>query len=82
MACRTRYAKEVTILMSMKFEIADWRIEVTWDGMLLQPLDRQQAKSAKKPTEPRRNTSAASRNAFGLAVPTFNNHTQRKGATK
>lgn len=69
--------------MSMKFEIADWRFEVTWDGMLVQPLDRKQAKTAKKPAaEPQRNAGKAKRPALGLAVPTFNNHTQRKGATK
>jgi hypothetical protein len=32
----------------MKFEIADWRFEVTWDGLLCQPIEREQAKAAKK----------------------------------
>jgi hypothetical protein len=51
--------------------------------MLLQPLERKQAKTAKKPAaEPQRNAGKANRNAFGLAVPALNNHTQRKGATK
>jgi hypothetical protein len=30
----------------MKFEIADWRFEVTWDGLLLQPIKRGRANGA------------------------------------
>ncbi len=30
--------------MSMKIEIADWRFEITWDGMLCTPLERSEAK--------------------------------------
>jgi hypothetical protein len=33
----------------MKFEIADWRFEVTWDGLLCQPIERGRSKAAKKP---------------------------------
>ena len=73
--------------MSLKFEIADWRFEVTLDGMLLQPLERGRAKTAKKPAAraDRSNGAAAgktNRHSSGLAVETFNTHTHRKGAVK
>lgn len=31
--------------MSLKIEIADWRFEITWDGMLCTPLERNKAKA-------------------------------------
>jgi len=73
--------------MSLKFEIADWRFEVTLDGLLLQPLERGRAKAAKKPAAQsgRRDGDGvrkATHHALGLAVQPFNKHTQRKGATK
>jgi len=73
--------------MSLKFEIADWRFEVTLDGLLCQPLERGRAKTAKKSAvQPDRRDGAgvnkAKRPALGLAVQPFNNHTPRKGATK
>jgi hypothetical protein len=72
----------------MKFEIADWRFEVTWDGLLCQPIERGRAKAAKKSAA--QSNSGASREragesrrpALGLAVQTFNKQTHRKGATK
>jgi hypothetical protein len=30
--------------MSLKLEIADWRFEITWDGMLCTPLEGSEAK--------------------------------------
>ncbi|MGE3438594.1 MAG: hypothetical protein AB7O81_23390 [Blastocatellales bacterium] len=73
--------------MSLKFEIADWRFEVTLDGLLCQPLERGRAKAAKKPSaQPNRPNSASAaksnRHSNGLAVQTFNTHTQRKGVAK
>jgi len=67
----------------MKFEIADWRFEVTWDGLLLQPLERGRAKTAKKTAaQAGRRDDAASRYALGLVAQTFNKQRARKGATK
>lgn len=67
----------------MKFEIADWRFEVTWSGLLLQPLERGRAKAAKKgAAEPVRRAAAANRQSLGLAAHTFNEHRPQKGATK
>ena len=76
----------------MKFEIADWRFEVTWDGLLGQPIERGRAKAAKKSArsdgrsdgrEGRRERAGESnRHALGLAVQTFDKQPHRKGATK
>ena len=72
----------------MKFEIADWRFEVTWDGLLCQPIERGQAKAAKKSARSdgregrRERAGEANRHALGLAVQTFDKQTHRKGATK
>ena len=76
----------------MKFEIADWRFEVTWDGLLLQPIERGRAKAAiaavntkatkKNVPQPDSRAAAASAQPVGLAVQTFNNQRPRKGATK
>ena len=73
----------------MKFEIADWRFEVTWDGLLCQPIERGRAKDAKKSAarsngrEGRRERAGESnRHALGLAVQPFNKQSHRKGATK
>jgi len=69
----------------MKFEIADWRFEVTWDGLLCQPIQRGRAKAAKKSAvqpSSRERAGESNRPAFGLAVQTFNKRTHRKGATK
>ena len=73
----------------MKFEIADWRFEVTWDGLLCQPIERGRAKAAKKSAsrsngrEGRRERAGESnRHALGLAVQPFNKQSHRKGATK
>jgi hypothetical protein len=73
----------------MRFEIADWRFEVTWDGLLCQPIERGRAKAAKKSAaqsnrsegrcEGRREGARKSdRHAIGLAVQTFNKQTSRK----
>jgi hypothetical protein len=73
--------------MSLKFEIADWRFEVTWDGMLCQPLERGRAKGAKRPAELPNRANQVDRARRGtapsleLAAKPFNNP-QRKGATK
>ena len=67
----------------MKFEIADWRFEVTWGGLLLQPLERGRAKTAKKSAaQTVRRGGAANRQALGLAAHTFNERRPQKGATK
>jgi hypothetical protein len=77
----------------MKFEIADWRFEVTWDGLLLQPIERGRAKAAiakaaiakatkKNVPQPDRRAAAASAQPLGLVVQTFNKQRTRKGATK
>ena len=69
----------------MKLEIADWRFEVTWDGLLCQPIERGRAKAAKKSVaQPNSRERAGESNppALGLAVQTFNKQTNRKGATK
>ena len=73
----------------MKFEIADWRFEVTWDGLLCQPIERGRAKDAKKSAsrsngrEGRRERAGeSSRHALGLAVQPFDKQPHRKGATK
>jgi len=69
--------------MSLKFKISDWKFEVTWDGMLCQPLESERAKAAKKPAaQPHRAAGKANSQLPGLAAQTFNNYTQRKGATK
>jgi hypothetical protein len=69
----------------MKFEIADWRFEVTWDGLLCQPIERGQAKVARKPAarrEQRKGANESSREAPRLTVQTFDKQAQQKGATK
>jgi hypothetical protein len=69
----------------MKFEIADWRFEVTWDGLLCQPIDRGRSKAAKKSSarpDSRKRGGESNRQALGLAVQTFDKQTHRKGATK
>lgn len=70
----------------MKFEIADWRFEVTWSGLLLQPLERGRAKTAKTAKKSAAQTvrigRAANRQALGLAAHTFNERRPQKGATK
>jgi len=69
----------------MKFEIADWRFEVTWDGLLCKPIERGLAKAAKKsPAQPNRGERAgeSKRHSLGLAVQTFKKQTHREGATK
>jgi hypothetical protein len=73
----------------MKFEIADWRFEVTWDGLLCQPIERGREKAAKKTAarpngrEGRRGRAGESNcHTLGLAVQTFDKQTHRKGATK
>jgi hypothetical protein len=76
----------------MKFEIADWRFEVTWDGLLCQPIERERAKAAKKSTRPdgrsngregrRERAGESNRHALGLAVQPFDKQPHRKGATK
>ena len=58
----------------MKFEIADWRFEVTWDGLLCKPIERGRANAAKKSSvqpNSRKRAGESSRNALGLAVQTF-----------
>jgi hypothetical protein len=72
----------------MKFEIADWRFEVTWDGLLMQPIERGRAKAAvvnvakKNVPQSGRRAAAASAQLLGLAVQTFNKQRTRKGVTK
>jgi hypothetical protein len=73
----------------MKFEIADWRFEVTWDGLLCQPIERGRAKDAKKSaarSNGRKGRSErageSNRHALGLAVQPFDKQPHRKGATK
>jgi hypothetical protein len=76
----------------MKFEIADWRFEVTWDGLLCQPVERGQAKTARKSAarrEQRKGTSESARHMTRLAVETqdfaslhLDKQAQQKGHTK
>ncbi len=76
----------------MKFEIADWRFEVTWDGLRCQPIERGRAKAAKKPAsrpDRREGASKSTRHAIGRKVETqnfaslpFDKQTHRKGAIK
>jgi hypothetical protein len=69
----------------MKIEIADWRFEVTWDGLLCQPIERGRAKAAKKSSarsNGRERAGESNRHALGLAVQTFDKQTHRKGAAK
>ena len=70
----------------MKFEIADWRFEVTWGGLVLQPLERGSAKVAKAAKKSSgqnvRRGVATNRPALGLAAQTFNERRPQKGATK
>jgi hypothetical protein len=69
----------------MKFEIADWRFEVTWAGLLCQPIERGQAKAARKSStrhERRKAANAPDRQAIGLTVRTIDKQAYRKGATK
>jgi hypothetical protein len=71
--------------MSLKFEIADWRFEVTWDGLLCQPLERGRAKTARKPAahhHRRDSGNKVGRPSLELAGQTLNKHAHRKGATK
>jgi hypothetical protein len=69
----------------MKFEIADWRFEVTWDGLLCQPIERGRGKAAKKSAAQsdrcegrREGASKSDRHTIGFAVQTFNKQTPRK----
>jgi len=76
----------------MKFEIADWRFEVTWDGLLCQPLEHGREKTAKKSSarrERRKRVSDSNRHVIGLSVETqnlaslpFDKQSHRKGTTK
>jgi len=69
----------------MKFEIADWRFEVTWVGLRCQPIERGRAKAAKKSAaQPngRERAGESKHPTLGFAVQTFNKQTHRKGATK
>ncbi len=73
----------------MKFEIADWRLEVTWSGLVLEPLERERvgatksAKTMKKTSDqPARRGGASNRHSLGIAAHTFNEHRHQKGATK
>ena len=69
----------------MKFEIADWKFEVTWDGLRMQPLDRGRAKTAKRSavqTDRRDGAGGACRPAFGLVAQPVNNNIPRKGSVK
>jgi hypothetical protein len=76
----------------MKFEIADWRFEVTWDGLRCRPLDRGREKTAKKSSargEQRKYLSETNSQVIGLTVETqnlaslyFNKQEQRKGHKK
>ena len=67
----------------MKFEIADWRFEITLSGLLLQPLERGRAKTVKKgASQSARRAVAANRPALGLSAHTFNKPRHQKGATK
>ena len=71
--------------MSLKFEIADWKFEVTWDGMLCQPLDRGRTKTTKKPAtrqNRREHAGQLNRQSLELAANTINNNTHRKGVAK
>jgi hypothetical protein len=68
----------------MKFEIADWRFEVTWDGLHCQPIERGRAKAVKKPAarpESRQGAGKSDRHATGLAVQTINKQTRRNSNT-
>jgi len=69
----------------MKFEIADWKFEVTWDGLLCQPIERGRVKAAKKSaaqSNQRKGAGKSDCHAIGLSVQTFDKQTHRKGATK
>lgn len=78
----------------MKFEIADWRFEVTWDGLLCQPIERGRAKAEKKSAArsnsrggSRKGACESRRHAIGRDAKfwvstTFDEQTHRKGATK
>jgi hypothetical protein len=69
----------------MKFEIADWRFEVTWDGLLCQPIERGRAKAPKKSaaqSNGRERAGESKRHALGLAVNPLDKQPHRKGATK
>ena len=57
----------------MKFEIADWRFEVTWDGLLCQPIERGRAKAAA--SERANRTVTRSDSQFKLST---NNHTEKE----
>jgi hypothetical protein len=76
----------------MKFEIADWRFEITLNGLLCQPIERGPAKAAKKPAGrrvPVKGASGSEPDVIELAVKTQNlvylhsdKQAQQKGATK
>ena len=69
----------------MKFEIADWRFEVTWDGLLCQPIERGRAKDSKKSAarrERQKSRSEPDRRVTGLNVQTFNKEARQQGVTK
>jgi hypothetical protein len=50
--------------MSLKFEIADWEVELTWSEMVCTPLDQNGAKAKAKPQQ---NGSHRSQNSVGVA---------------
>lgn len=65
----------------MKFEIADWKLEVTWNGLLMQPLERGRTKTSKQTAaQPARRNNAINRQGLGLAANSYNG--RRKGAAK
>ncbi len=69
----------------MKFEIADWKFEVTWEALRMQPLDRGRAKTAKRPAtqiDRREGAGGASRPAFGFVAQTVNSNIPQKGRAK
>jgi hypothetical protein len=70
----------------MKFEIADWRFEVTWDGLLCQPIEREQAKAARKTADHREQRKGAGESARRAETQNFASthfkQAQQKGATK
>ncbi|MBO0856968.1 MAG: hypothetical protein J2P21_00635 [Chloracidobacterium sp.] len=75
----------------MKFEITDWRFEITWDGLRCRPLEPGREKTAKKFSargEQRKPVSETNSQVIGLTVETqnlaslhFDKQEQRKGPT-
>lgn len=71
----------------MKFEIADWRFEVTWDGLLCQPIERGRTEAAKKSAAQsnrregrREGASGSNHHAIGPTAQTFNKQTYCTGS--